>query len=111
MAAQMQPFLRSPAFQQGELATVAFDGGDRRSADTTRELGTQVSGRASNDELVEPQDGYFAGQVTANRTAAVVLKATFDPGVARDRRWAGGTAVHGRSRFRRRDGRARHATR
>jgi hypothetical protein len=29
--------------------------------------------------FVETQNGYFAGDVTANRTAAVVLKATFDP--------------------------------
>src|SRR6202035_2525284 len=34
----------------------------------------------STDTLVEANDGYFASEATANRTAAVVLKATFDPG-------------------------------
>ena len=55
------------------------------------------------------QDGYFAGQVTANRTAAVVLKATFDPGwhVTVD---GPGDAVHGRPRVRRRHGRLRART-
>ena len=80
MAAQMQPFLRSPAFQQGELATVAFDGGTAAAPTLPVTSIPESPAGSSTDELVEPQDGYFAGQVTANRTAAVVLKATFDPG-------------------------------
>ena len=80
MAAQMQPFLHSPAFQQGELATVAFDGGT--AALPTLPIGATPNSPAgtSTDALIEEQDGYFAGDVTASRTAAVVLKATFDPG-------------------------------
>lgn len=80
MAAQMQPFLHSPAFQQGELATVAFDGGT--AALPTLPIGATPNSPAgtSTDALIEDQDGYFAGDVTASRTAAVVLKATFDPG-------------------------------
>ena len=34
---------------------------------------------SSTDVLVETTDGYFAGDVSLNRTAAVVLKATYDP--------------------------------
>ena len=80
MAAQMQPFLRSPAFQQGELATVAFNGGTAAAPTLPVTATPDSPAGSSTDELVEVQDGYFAGQVTANRTAAVVLKATFDPG-------------------------------
>jgi hypothetical protein len=79
MAAQTQPFLRSTAFQQGQLPTVAFDGG--AAAAPTLPIGdapTSPAG-ASTDGLVAVQDGYFAGNVTASRTAAVVLKATYDP--------------------------------
>ena len=79
MAAQMQPFLRSVAFQEGELSTVAYDGGGA-SAPTLPIGATPTSAPgASNDALVEPQDGYFAGNITASRTAAVVLKVTYDP--------------------------------
>ena len=79
MAAQTQPFLRSAAFQQGQLPTVAFDGG--AAAAPTLPIGdapTSPAG-ASTDVLVAAQDGYFAGNVTASRTAAVVLKVTYDP--------------------------------
>lgn len=80
MAAQMQPFLRSPAFQQGELATVAFDGGTAAAPTLPVAATPDSPAGSSTDALVEEQDGYFAGTVTANRTAAVVLKATYDPG-------------------------------
>jgi hypothetical protein len=79
MASQMQPFLRSAGFQDGELATVAFDGAPAAtptlpfSATPTTQAGT------SSDVLVQPQDGLFAAEVSTTRTAAVVLKATFDP--------------------------------
>jgi hypothetical protein len=80
MATQMQPFLQSAAFQHGDLATVAFNGGAAAtptlpiSASPTTPPGTSI------DTIVDGQDGDYAGTVTANRTAAVVLKATFDPG-------------------------------
>jgi hypothetical protein len=79
MAAQMQPFLHSEAFQEGELATVAFNGG--AAAAPTLPIGATPNSAAgtSTDILVEAQNGYFAGNVTANRTAAVVLKVTYDP--------------------------------
>jgi hypothetical protein len=79
MAAQMQPFLRSAPFQSGELATVAYDGG--AAAIPTLPIGTTptTSPGTSTNVLVESQNGFFAGEVTATRTAAVVLKATFDP--------------------------------
>jgi len=80
MATQMQPFLRSAAFHQGRLATVAFDGGHAASPTLGVGAAPSVPAGSSTDLLVEAQDGYFAGDVTANRTAAVVLKATFDPG-------------------------------
>jgi len=79
MAAQMQPFLRSPAFDEGELATVAFSG-SAAAAPTLPIMATPNNAAGtSNDILVQAQDGYFAAQVVANRTAAVVLKATYDP--------------------------------
>jgi hypothetical protein len=79
MAAQMQPFLRSAAFEQGELATVAFNGGV--AAAPTLPIGATPSSSpgTSTDVLVEAQNGYFAGNIVANRTAAVVLKVTYDP--------------------------------
>jgi hypothetical protein len=63
----------------------------------------------STDVLVEAQNGYFAGNIVANRTAAVVLKVTYDP------RWQ--VTVDGRAAtpymvtpgFRRRHGWARRA--
>ena len=79
MASQMQPFLKSAAFQQGELSTVAFNGG--AAAPPTLPVGATPNSAAgtSTDVLVEAQNGYFAGNVLANRTAAVVLKVTYDP--------------------------------
>jgi hypothetical protein len=80
MATQMQPYMNSRLFNQGMLATVAFNGGT--AAAPTLPIGatpTTPPG-TSADVLVESADGYFAGEVTANRTAAVVLKATYDPG-------------------------------
>ena len=79
MASQMQPFLRSAPFESGELATVAYDGG--AAATPTLPVGATETTPAgtSTDVLVAAQDGYFAGEVVVNRTAAVVLKATFDP--------------------------------
>jgi hypothetical protein len=79
MATQMQPFLRSPAFQQGELATVAFAGA--AAAAPTLPIGSSPYGApgTSVDVVAKTQDGFFAGSVIANRAAAVVLKATYDP--------------------------------
>jgi hypothetical protein len=79
MAKQMQPFLHSAAFAQGQLSTVAFDGA--AAGTPTLPIGatpTRPPG-ISTDVVVEGQDGLFAGTVTANRTATVVLKASFDP--------------------------------
>ena len=80
MATRMQPFLHSTAFDQGQLATVAFDGA--AAAAPTLAIGSTPATPAgtSTDVLIESQDGYFAGEVSAERTAAVVLKATYDPG-------------------------------
>jgi hypothetical protein len=79
MAAQMQPSLHSIAFQQGELATVAFNGG--LASAPTLPVGATPNSPAgtSTDVLDVAQDGFFAGTVTASRTAAVVLKVTYDP--------------------------------
>jgi Bacterial membrane protein YfhO len=79
MAAQTQPFLRSAAFQQGELATIAFNGG--AAAPPTLPVGAtpNVAAGTSADVVDEAQDGFFAGTVTATRTAAVILKVTYDP--------------------------------
>ena len=79
MAAQTQPFLRSAAFQQGELATIAFNGS--AAAAPTLPVGATPNAAAgtSTDVVDEAQDGFFAGTVTATRTAAVILKVTYDP--------------------------------
>jgi len=79
MATQVQPFLRSAAFHQGELATVAFTGA--AAAAPTLPVGATPDTPAgtSTDLVVHTQDGFFAGNVTAFRAAAVVLKATYDP--------------------------------
>ena len=79
MASQMQPFLLSTAFQQGELETVAYDGGSAAAPTLPVDATAEGPAGISTDVLVEAQDGYFAGDVTANRTAAVMLKATYDP--------------------------------
>jgi hypothetical protein len=79
MATQMQPFLRSPAFDQGELATVAFSGGAAAAPTLPITATPNSAAGTSNDILVQAQDGYFAADLVANRTAAVVLKATYDP--------------------------------
>jgi Bacterial membrane protein YfhO len=79
MAAQTQPFLRSAAFQQGELATIAFSGS--AAAAPTLPVGATPNAAAgtSTDVVDEAQDGFFAGTVTTTRTAAVILKVTYDP--------------------------------
>ena len=98
---------RSPAFQQGELATVAFNGG--AAATPTLPIGATPNTPAgtSTDVLVQAQNGYFAGNVVANRTAAVVLKVTYRPAVAGHCRWSRCEAVHGGARVRRCHGWAR----
>ena len=79
MATQMQPYLNSTFFNHGQLATVAFNGG--AAAAPTLPIGASptTSPGSSSDVLVEAADGYFAGEVSAVRTATVVLKATYDP--------------------------------
>ena len=79
MATQMQPYLNSTFFNHGQLATVAFNGG--AAATPTLPIGASptTSPGSSSDVLVEAADGYFAGDVSAVRTATVVLKATYDP--------------------------------
>jgi hypothetical protein len=79
MASQMQPFLKSDAFHRGELATVAFAGG--AAAQPTLPIGATPAAApgTSTDVDVQAENGLFAADVTATRTAAVVLKATFDP--------------------------------
>ena len=79
MATQMQPYLNSTFFNHGQLATVAFNGG--AAAAPTLPIGASptTSPGSSSDVLVETADGYFAGEVSAVRTATVVLKATYDP--------------------------------
>jgi len=79
MASQMQPFLQSKAFQQGELETVAYDGGAAAMPTLPVDASPDGPPGTSSDVLVEAQNGYFAGDVTANRTSAVMLKATYDP--------------------------------
>ena len=80
MAAQMQPYLHTTAFHAGLLPVVAFPGTNppapllAAGASAPRALGS------TDSVLIEPQDGYFAANVNATRYAAVVLKATFDPG-------------------------------
>jgi hypothetical protein len=79
MAAQMQPYLASAAFHQGELGTVAFDGGTAATPTLPFTATPNSPPGSSTDVLDQAQDGYFAADVTANRTAAVVLKTTYDP--------------------------------
>ena len=80
MATQMQPFLRSAEFEHGDLATVAFNGGAAATPTLPVTASPTTPPGSSTDTIVDDQDGTYAGVVTANRTAAVVLKATFDPG-------------------------------
>ncbi len=79
MAAQMQPYLASAAFHQGELGTVAFDGGTAATPTLPFTATPNAPPGTSSDVLVQAEDGYFAADVTADRTAAVILKATYDP--------------------------------
>jgi hypothetical protein len=79
MAAQMQPYLASASFREGELGTVAFDGGAAAAPTLPFTATPNSPPGTSTDVLVEARDGYFAADVAANRTAAVLLKATYDP--------------------------------
>ncbi len=79
MARQMQPFLQSPSFHQGQLAIVAFDGGSPASPTLPITALPALPAGTSTDALVQIQDGFFAGYVNTTRTASVVLKATYDP--------------------------------
>ncbi len=80
MATQMQPFLQSASFEHGDLATVAFNGGTAATPTLPISAAPTTPAGTSIDTVVDGQDGRYAGTLTANRTAAVVLKATFDPG-------------------------------
>jgi hypothetical protein len=80
MATQMQPFLQSTAFQHGDLATVAFNGSAAATPTLPIIAAPTTPAGTSIDTMVDGQDGRYAGTVTANRTAAVVLKTTYDPG-------------------------------
>jgi len=80
MATQMQPFLQSAAFRHGDLATVAFSGGPAASPTQPIIAASRTAAGTSVDTVEDGQDGFYAASVTANRTAAVVLKTTFDPG-------------------------------
>jgi hypothetical protein len=80
MATQMQPFLQSAGFRHGDLATVAFNGGTAASPTLSITEASNTSPGISIDKVEDGQDGFYAGSVTADRTAAVMLKATFDPG-------------------------------
>jgi hypothetical protein len=79
MATQIQPFLRSTTFAQGALATIAFNGAE--AAQPTLQISATINNPpgTSADVVVDGKDGRFAADVTANRSAAVVLKATYDP--------------------------------
>ncbi len=79
MATQMQPYLNSTFFNHGQLATVAFNGGAAAAPTLPIGASATTSPGSSSDVLVETADGYFAGEVSAVRTATVVLKATYDP--------------------------------
>lgn len=79
MANQMQPFLQSAEFHQGQLATVAFAGAAAAPSTLSVASAPTTPPGTSTDALIQAQDGFFAGQVVANRTAAVLLKATYDP--------------------------------
>jgi membrane protein YfhO len=80
MATQMQPYLQSAAFHGGDLATVAFNGGTAALPTLPVTASPTTPPGTSTDTIVDGQDGEYAGVVTATRTAAVVLKATYDPG-------------------------------
>ncbi len=80
MATQMQPFLQSASFEHGDLATVAFNGGTAATPTLPISTAPTTPAGTSTDTVVDGQDGRYAGTITANRTAAVVLKATYDPG-------------------------------
>ncbi len=79
IARQMQPFLQSAEFHQGQLATVAFDGAAGATPTLPLDSSPTTPAGTSSDVLIQAQDGFFAGEVRANRTAAVLLKATYDP--------------------------------
>jgi hypothetical protein len=58
---------------------VAFNGGPASAPTLPVGATPNTPAGTSTDVLDEARDGYFAGTVTASRTAAVVLKATYDP--------------------------------
>ena len=80
MSTEMQPVLRSAAFHAGFLPTVAFDGSDAPLPTAVSSTVPMPPIGSGSDLLIQPEDGYFAARMTATRTAAVVLKATYDPG-------------------------------
>ncbi len=79
MATAMLPFIRSPALARRLFPTVAFDGA--APAPSSIPFASNVSGRAGrvDQEFVLIADGSFSARVTANRSAVVLLKTTFDP--------------------------------
>jgi hypothetical protein len=79
MGLRMAAFLSSNLPLQGRYPTLAFAGAP--AADPTLGPGddpTTPPGSVDS-EVAEPADGRFAGEVQADRTAVVQLKASFDP--------------------------------
>jgi hypothetical protein len=88
LGGRVQGWLASSQIDERRFPTVAFDGAP--AAAPTLAPGQTVTGPAGQvlGQFVRPADGYFGGQVHADRPAVVLLKSTFHP------RW--GVTVDGR---------------
>ncbi len=71
-------FLRSDLVAEHRLPVVAYGGSPPPDQTLTDPAVTSSPGDVT-EQIASPQDGVFAGHVTATRTAAVLLKSSYDP--------------------------------
>ncbi|MGH2740010.1 MAG: DUF6541 family protein [Actinomycetota bacterium] len=79
LATQMKSFLQSGLPANGVHPLVAFGELESGAPTTVPNAGIRGSAGVVERQFAGPIDGFFAGTVNANRTAAVMLKSTYDP--------------------------------
>jgi Flp pilus assembly protein TadD len=77
---QTAGFMESNALQQLQFPTVAFDGAQAAPPTLTGAVTHSTPAGSVGSQTAALDDGVFSGRVTANRSAVVLLKTTYEPG-------------------------------
>ena len=77
---QTADFMESSALRQRQFPTVAFNGAAAASPTLAGAVTPSTSAGSVTNQSAALDDGVFSGQVTAARSAVVLLKTTYEPG-------------------------------